>query len=90
MIPEDLYKKLLHIFGTSGIKKDCEQEMEKLNAYREAIDNFGSYDKFDAYWVLDGIWGTIQDHKTMAEEYQKLYDELNKKRHEKWGDDCEP
>ena len=90
MIPEDLYKKLINLSGLDYGEKEGEHEEEKLNLLREAINNFDSYTKGDAYWILDGIWGIEQTHLTYAEEYHKLYEELNKKRHEKWGEDCEP
>ena len=90
MIPEDIYKKLLRIFGTDRIGKESELELEKLKTYREAINNFDSYNKFDALWILDGIWGTEQECLDMAKEYHALYEELNNKRRDKWGDDCEP
>jgi hypothetical protein len=87
MIPEDLYKKLIDLYGLEYGEKESEHETEKLNLLREAINNFDTYTKGDAYWILDGIWGEEQDHLTYAEAYHKLYEELNKKRHEKWGED---
>ncbi len=90
MIPEDLYKKIVYMYGLEHGEKESEHENEKLNLLRDAINNFDTYTKGDAYWILDGIWGEEQDHLSYAEAYHKLYEELNKKRHDKWGDDCEP
>lgn len=90
MISEDLYKKLLDLYSLEYCEKESEHENEKLNLLREAINNFDSYTKGDAYWILDGISGLEQDHWIYAQAYHKLYEELNEKRHEKWGDDCEP
>ena len=90
MIPEDLYKKLIYLNSLEYGEKEGEHEEEKLNLLRESINNFDSYTKGDAYWILDGIWGIEQECLDLAKEYHALYEELNRLRHDKWGDDCEP
>ena len=86
MISEDLMKRLLSAMGNNGIKRD----VEELKTFRDAVNAFDGFGKFDTYWVLDGLYGMEQDCLDLAKEYHALYEELNRLRHEKWGDDCEP
>ena len=89
MKPETILKKIREINKFERVKKDYEwwQNTEKL--YREAIANFDSYNKVDLFWILDGLWRLVQNYKEMAIIYEKIYDEINQKRYEKWGDYCE-
>lgn len=89
MIPENIYKKIIDLYGGKYCEKESEHEEKKLNILREAINNFDTYTKGDSYWILDGIWGMEQECLDLAKEYHALYEELNRLRHEKWGEDCD-
>ncbi len=86
MIPEELRKKLISIWGTDGVKRF----VEKWKTLREIPDYFDSYDKFDVEWLMDGIYGEKQDLEEEIKALAELYNAMMEKRKEKWGDDYEP
>lgn len=86
MIPEELRKKLISIWGTDGVKRFA----EKWKALREIPDHFDSYDKFDVEWLMDGIYGEKQDLEDEIKALAELYNAMVEKRKEKWGNDYEP
>ena len=86
MIPEELRKKLISIWGTDGVK----QFVEKRKTLREIPDHFNSYDKFDVEWLMDGIYGEKKDLEDEIKSLAELYNAMVEKRKEKWGDDYEP
>ena len=86
MIPKELRKKLISIWGTDGVKRFA----EKWKTLREIPDHFDSYDKFDVVWLMDGIYGEKQDLEDEIKALAELYNAMVEKRKEKWGDNYEP
>lgn len=86
MIPKELRKKLISIWGTDGVKRF----VDKWKTLREIPDHFDSYDKFDVEWLMDGIYGEKQDLEDEIKALAELYNDMVEKRNEKWGDDYEP
>lgn len=83
MIPAELKRKFIDLWGSQGIH----QYAEKMKTLREAVDNFDSYDKFDVEWIMDGIWGEKENPEDEIRELVDLYKEMAKKRTEKFGED---
>ena len=86
MIPAELEKRLIDLWGNKGVH----QYVEKMKTLREAVDNFDSYEEFDVEWIMDGIWGEKENLEDEIRELVDLYKEMGQKRTEKFGKDREP